>query len=182
MAPTENSSSGLKNGHHRHASVKVSHDPVSMIQVKRTNSRPHTTEEIEWWIQQYVLGKIPDYQMSAWLMAVCWRGLDAQETATLTRCMVESGAQLQWSNNDDDGVIMADKHSSGGVGDKISLVLAPLVACLGVKVPMMSGRGLGHTGRIFVVILSNRFSQFLGLPNRHVLTDNFGLPFCCVFR
>jgi len=60
-------------------------DPVSMIQIKRNNPRPHTDDELKWWIEQYVANKIPDYQMSAWLMAVCWRGMTAHETAVLTR-------------------------------------------------------------------------------------------------
>ena len=133
-------------------------DPVTMIMTKRQNERPHTDEELEWWIDSYVKNQIPDYQMSSWLMAVCWRGLNEQETATLTRCMVQSGIRVDWEeivmknnnnisdNNKNKKMILADKHSSGGVGDKISLILAPLVACLGVHVPMMAGRGLGHTG------------------------------------
>ena len=82
--------------------------------------------------------------MAAWLMAICWKGMTTEETATLTRCMVESGATLEW--NDILPTNLVDKHSTGGVGDKISLILAPLVAYLGVSVPMMAGRGLGHTG------------------------------------
>ena len=81
--------------------------------------------------------------MSAWLMAVCWRGMTLEETGILTKCMVQSGYQLQWPSS---SIPKVDKHSSGGVGDKISLVLAPLVACAGIQVPMMAGRGLGHTG------------------------------------
>jgi pyrimidine-nucleoside phosphorylase len=121
-------------------------DPVSMILTKRSNDRPHTEEELEWWIQQYTNGDIPDYQMSAWLMAVCWRGMDTRETAALTRCMVESGDQLEWGKGDNAALLLADKHSTGGVGDKVSLILAPLAACLGAHVPMIAGRGLGHTG------------------------------------
>jgi pyrimidine-nucleoside phosphorylase len=117
-----------------------------MILIKRSNERPHTEEELEWWIEQYTAGKIPDYQMSAWLMAVCWRGMDARETAALTRCMVQSGDQLVWDKGDKTPLLLADKHSTGGVGDKVSLILAPLAACLGAHVPMMAGRGLGHTG------------------------------------
>jgi pyrimidine-nucleoside phosphorylase len=114
---------------------------VSMIHTKRWNQRPHTEEELGWWIEAYTRGDIPDYQMSAWLMAVCWRGMTAEETACLTKYMVQSGAVLKWD------FPTVDKHSTGGVGDKISLVLAPLVAACGnVKVPMMAGRGLDHTG------------------------------------
>jgi pyrimidine-nucleoside phosphorylase len=119
-------------------------DVLTILQTKRNNLRPHTTEELQWWISEYAAGRIPEYQMAAWLMAVCWRGMAKDETATLTRCMVESGATLDWKNVMP--LNLVDKHSTGGVGDKISLILAPLVACLGVSVPMMAGRGLGHTG------------------------------------
>eukprot|EP00536_Pseudo-nitzschia_multiseries_P017486 jgi/Psemu1/293054/fgenesh1_pg.1584_\ len=110
----------------------------------------------------YVRGEIPDYQLSAWLMAVCFCPLTPRETATLTRCYAESGTLIEWpatlqssSNGSGSGSSsgnprrrppLVDKHSSGGVGDKISLVLAPLVATCGVAVPMIAGRGLGHTG------------------------------------
>jgi pyrimidine-nucleoside phosphorylase len=114
-----------------------------MIETKRYNLRPHTEAELSWWINSYCAGSIPEYQMSAWLMAVCWRGMTLEETGILTKCMVHSGHQLQWPSS---SVPRVDKHSSGGVGDKISIVLAPLVACAGIQVPMMAGRGLGHTG------------------------------------
>jgi pyrimidine-nucleoside phosphorylase len=91
----------------------------------------------------YASGHIPDYQMAAFLMACFIRGLDREETAALTEAMLGSGERLALA---DLGVARVDKHSTGGVGDKISLVLAPLIASLGVAVPMMSGRGLGHTG------------------------------------
>ena len=91
----------------------------------------------------YAAGHVPDYQMAAFLMACFLRGLDREETAALTEAMLDSGERL---NLDDVGVARIDKHSTGGVGDKVSLVLAPLIASLGVVVPMMSGRGLGHTG------------------------------------
>lgn len=91
----------------------------------------------------YASGHIPDYQMAAFLMACFIRGIDREETAALTEAMLASGEQLMLS---DLGVPRVDKHSTGGVGDKVSLVLAPLIASLGVAVPMMSGRGLGHTG------------------------------------
>ena len=91
----------------------------------------------------YASGHVPDYQMAAFLMACFLRGLDREETAALTEAMLASGNRLDLS---DLGVPRADKHSTGGVGDKVSLVLAPLIASLGVAGPMMSGRGLGHTG------------------------------------
>ena len=91
----------------------------------------------------YAGGSVPDYQMAALLMAVYFKGLDRAETSALMDAMLRSGAALDLSHL---GVPRIDKHSTGGVGDKVSLVLAPLIASLGVAVPMMSGRGLGHTG------------------------------------
>jgi len=131
----------------------------------------YTDEELHSFISMYVRGDIPDYQMSAWLMAVCFCPLTPRETATLTQCYAESGDLLEWpetlegsssssSSSSSNGANskgsskggskrrppLVDKHSSGGVGDKISLILAPLVATCGVAVPMIAGRGLGHTG------------------------------------
>jgi len=94
-------------------------------------------------LARYLQGEVPDYQMSALLMAILWRGLDDGELTALTEAMLESGSRLDWPGFD---LPRVDKHSTGGVGDKVSLVLAPLVASCGVAVPMMSGRGLGHTG------------------------------------
>jgi pyrimidine-nucleoside phosphorylase len=94
-------------------------------------------------VRAYAAGDVPDYQMSALLMAVLWRGLDSPELAELTEAMINSGDRLRFDGWD---VPRVDKHSTGGVGDKSSLLLAPMVACCGVAVPMMSGRGLGHTG------------------------------------
>ncbi len=102
-----------------------------------------TPEEWRWIIDGYVQGEIPDYQVSALAMAVVFRGLAPEELAALTRAMLESGAHLEfggWSTP------RVDKHSIGGVGDKTSLLLAPMLACCGAAVPMISGRGLGHTG------------------------------------
>lgn len=100
-------------------------------------------EEIEFMISGYVKGIIPDYQISAWLMAVYFNGMSFEETAVLTEVMLHSGEVMDLSGA---GSFFADKHSTGGVGDKISLPLAPIAAANGVKVPMMSGRALGYTG------------------------------------
>jgi pyrimidine-nucleoside phosphorylase len=102
-----------------------------------------TAEEIAYFCRGFVSHAVPDYQVSAWLMAVCWRGMTAAETLALTRAMVESGAELDWSGLDRPTV---DKHSTGGVGDKTSIVLVPLMAAAGAAFVKMSGRGLGHTG------------------------------------
>jgi pyrimidine-nucleoside phosphorylase len=91
----------------------------------------------------YVAGRVPDYQMSALCMAIVWRGLATEELGVLTDAMLSSGARLAWEGIDRPVV---DKHSTGGVGDKTSLLLAPMLAACGVAVPMISGRGLGHTG------------------------------------
>lgn len=110
---------------------------------RKRNRGVLTREEIESLVQGYVRGDVPEYQMAAWLMAVYFRGLNAEETAALTLAMMKSGQVFDLSRI---ALPKVDKHSTGGVGDKVSLVLAPLVAACGVCVPMVSGRGLGHTG------------------------------------
>ncbi|HUQ48031.1 MAG TPA: thymidine phosphorylase [Gemmatimonadaceae bacterium] len=113
-----------------------------LIERKRDGGR---LEPAEWHelIAAYAQGKVPDYQMSALLMAIFFRGLERTEVDALTDAMIESGAKLDLSHLT---IPRVDKHSTGGVGDKVSLILAPLIASLGAAVPMMSGRGLGHTG------------------------------------
>jgi pyrimidine-nucleoside phosphorylase len=115
---------------------------ASLIQRKRDGG---ALEPAEWraLIDRYVAGGVPDYQLSALLMAVYFRGLEPAELAALTDAMIASGDRLRFDGIDRSVV---DKHSTGGVGDKVSLLLAPLAASCGVAVPMMSGRGLGHTG------------------------------------
>ena len=115
---------------------------VDLIRKKR-DSGDLTREEIEFLVSGYTRGDIPDYQMAAWLMAVWIRGLNRSELAALTEVMLHSGQVL--SHSDIPGR-KVDKHSTGGVGDKTSLILAPIVAAGGLTVPMISGRGLGHTG------------------------------------
>ena len=115
---------------------------VDLIRKKR-DSGEHSREEIDFLISGYTRGDIPDYQMSAWLMAVWLRGLNRSELAALTESMLCSGVVLNLSALPGTKV---DKHSTGGVGDKTSLILAPIVAAGGLFVPMISGRGLGHTG------------------------------------
>jgi pyrimidine-nucleoside phosphorylase len=113
-----------------------------LIQHKRDG---HALRPEDWrtLIGEYTAGRVPDYQMAALLMAVVWRGLTTEELAALTDAMIASGDRLSF---DGSTLRVADKHSTGGVGDKVSLLLAPMVASCGVAVPMMSGRGLGHTG------------------------------------
>lgn len=115
---------------------------VDIIEKKKQGSAL-TEEEIRFLIRGYTAGEIPDYQMSAFAMAVYFRGMEDAETAVLTDAMMRSGDMVDLSAF---GALSADKHSTGGVGDKTTLIVAPIVACLGGKMAKMSGRGLGHTG------------------------------------
>ena len=110
---------------------------------KKRRGAPLASREIEFFVEGFTRGAIPEYQMSALLMAIAINGMTAEEMATLTQAMLRSGEQWHLRDSYD---FIADKHSTGGVGDKVSLVLSPWVAACGVKIGMLSGRGLGHTG------------------------------------
>jgi thymidine phosphorylase len=122
-------------------------DVVSLIHTKRDNTRPLTDQEIAWLFAAYAAGQVADEQMAALLMAIYFNGLDGAELRAWTGEMIASGERLNLAHlGSGDTRPSVDKHSTGGVGDKVSLVLAPLVASCGAVVPMLSGRGLGHTG------------------------------------
>ncbi len=147
-------------------------DAVELIRKKR-DGHTLTTAEIDWYIGAYTRGEIPDYQMSALLMAIYWRGMSTRETSDLTLAMMHSGGELRVR---DVVTPVVDKHSTGGVGDKVTLAVAPLVASCGVAVGKMTGRGLGHTGGTvdklesvtgFRAELSRR--EFIDILTRHNL-------------
>ncbi|MEE2743920.1 MAG: thymidine phosphorylase, partial [Bdellovibrionota bacterium] len=108
---------------------------------KKSQGETLSNQEIKWFINGLLSGEIADYQMTALLMAIHINGLDAEETSALTDAMLYSGEVLHFPEQN-----VIDKHSTGGVGDKTSFILAPIAAACGVKIPMISGRGLGHTG------------------------------------
>lgn len=117
------------------------YNPVELILNKR-NGQALSAGEISFCITGYLDGSIPEYQLSALLMAIYFQGLNAEEISAFTKSYIASGKTLSFP----DELLVADKHSTGGVGDKISLMLAPIAAALGLSIPMISGRGLGHTG------------------------------------
>ncbi len=115
--------------------------PAAIIARKR-DGHEHTAEEIQAMITGFVTGQVADYQMAAWAMAIVCRGMSARETAVLTQSMLASGSSLPRVTDRP----RVDKHSTGGLGDSPSIILAPLLACFDLDVPMLSGRGLGITG------------------------------------
>ncbi len=117
-------------------------DPLAFVQTKKTG-KAHVPSEIDSFVKGAVAGEIPDYQIAAWLMAVCYQGLTFKETLALTGSMAKSGKTYKWAGK---GPPVVDKHSTGGVGDSVTLVVPPLVAAMGMRMGKHSGRGLGHTG------------------------------------
>lgn len=115
----------------------------SVIIARKRDGQALSREEIAWFLRGYVTGDVADYQMAALAMAICLQGMNRAETVALTQEMLGSGAVLGWP---DDIRPVVDKHSTGGIGDKVSLILTPLLACCDLAVPMLSGRGLGATG------------------------------------
>lgn len=116
-------------------------NPVELI-IKKRNNTCLSKEEINFFVQNYINGNIPDYQMSSLLMSIYFQGMEMNEIIDLTDSYINSGSRIVF----DDSLNTIDKHSTGGVGDKISIILAPVMAACGAYVPMISGRGLGHTG------------------------------------
>jgi thymidine phosphorylase len=155
--------------------VIASFDAVDVIRAKR-DGRELSDQQIDWVIGAYAIGEVPDEAMSALLMAVCWRGLTARELARWTAAMIASGERLDLTGLSRP---TADKHSTGGVGDKVSLVLAPLVAACGVAVPQLSGRGLGHTGGTLDKLESiPGWRAALSVPEIYAQLEDVGAVIC----
>jgi len=150
--------------------------PVSALIQHKRDGGALTSAEWHALIADYVAGRMPDYQMAALLMAIVFRGLTPEELGALTDAMVASGDRLRLDGLDRPVV---DKHSTGGVGDKVSLILAPLAASCGVAVPKMSGRGLGHTGGTLDKLESiPGFRTALGLRDAEAQVHHLG---CAMF-
>ena len=132
--------------------------------MKKRNGGALTEQEICFMIEGYTRGEIPDYQMAAMMMAIYFRGMNEEETVNLTMSMAKSGEMLDLSAISG---VKVDKHSTGGVGDKTSLALTPMVAACGVKIAKMSGRGLGHTGGTI-----DKLESFEGFSTE-ISTDRF---------
>jgi len=142
---------------------------------KVQNKTPLSKEEITALIRGFEKGTVPEYQMSAFLMAVYYQDLSLEEKEHLTNALLTSGHQMQWPT---DKANYVDKHSTGGTGDKTSLILAPLLAALGYKIPMMSGRGLGHTGGTLDKLESmTGLRTDLTLKEFEELTEEHGVAF-----
>ena len=157
--------------------------PAQIIQKKR-DGNALTEEEIRFFINGFTSGDLPEYQMSALAMAICFQGMNFDETMWLTRAMIESGKVVVWKHGAlgqrtlPTASFYADKHSTGGIGDKTSLIIAPLVAACGVKVPMISGRGLGPTGGTLDKLESiGGFNVNLSLDEFQGITEAVG---CCM--
>lgn len=148
---------------------------LSLIEAKR-EGKTLTREEIQAFVTAFTAGQVPDYQMAALLMAIFFRGLTTAETAALTLAMRDSGEVLTFPA---DPRPLVDKHSTGGIGDKVSLPLAPLLACLGFRVPMISGRGLGITGGTLDKLDSiPGFQTALPVPKIIAQVQNVGCVIC----
>lgn len=145
--------------------------PAELVK-KKKRGQAHSRDELEFLIRGYARGEVPDYQMSAWLMAVCFQGMTPEETADLTLIMRDSGKVFDFSYLPEKKI---DKHSTGGVGDKTTLILAPIVGSLGIKVPMIAGRGLGHTGGTLDKLVSlNGFRVDLSEEEFRRQVEDFG--------
>ncbi|MDP6446023.1 MAG: thymidine phosphorylase [Pirellulaceae bacterium] len=145
-------------------------NPLRIIAAKR-DGHELSAAQIAEFVDGFATGAIPDYQIAAWSMAVYLRGMTSAETSALTQAMLASGETLQWNA----GSAVVDKHSTGGVGDKISLLLAPLLACCDVRVPMISGRGLGPTGGTLDKLAAiPGFRADLDVAEMQQITDRIG--------
>ncbi len=141
--------------------------PAEVI-YKKSHRLELSDEEIHLFFKSFLEGRVADYQVSAWLMASKINGLTSKETVALTHCMIESGEKFVWPDRD----VHVDKHSTGGVGDKTSMILLPLCLLEGVRVPMMAGRGLGHTGGTLDKLESIAgFNVFVNSKQVHDLMD-----------